>query len=74
MSMSALLCIAFVFKLLGVAMTVGRLEKPPYDEQVIQMLFDVTKWTEEQAYKWSGAISHVQQPFTAPFVAFYSLP
>ena len=33
-------------------MTVGRLEKPPYDEQVIQMLFDVTKWTEEQAYKW----------------------
>jgi len=52
MSMSALLCIAFVFKLLGVAMTVGRLEKPPYDEQVIQMLFDVTKWTEEQAYKW----------------------
>jgi len=39
-------------RLLGVAMTVGRLEKPPYDERVLQMLFDVTKWEEEQAYKW----------------------
>ena len=36
----------------GVSLLVGRLEKPPYDERVIQMLFSVEHWTEEQAAKW----------------------
>lgn len=38
----------------GVSLLVGRLEKPPYDEQVIQMIFDTDHWTEEQAFGWWG--------------------
>lgn len=36
----------------GVSILVGRLEVPPYEEKVIQMMFDVDVWSEESAYKW----------------------
>lgn len=38
----------------GVSLLVGRLENPPYDEQVIQMIFDTDHWTEEEAFAWWG--------------------
>ena len=33
-------------------MLVGRVEAPPFDEKIIQMLFDVNHWTEEAAFNW----------------------
>jgi hypothetical protein len=36
----------------GVSMLVGRMEAPPYQEKVIQMMFDVDIWTEENSKKW----------------------
>lgn len=33
-------------------MLVGRLESPPYDEQVIQMMWDTSVWTEKSAFDW----------------------
>jgi len=36
----------------GVSMLVGRTEQPPYEEKVIQMMWDVEVWTEEAAFKW----------------------
>jgi hypothetical protein len=36
----------------GVSMLVGRMEAPPYDEKVIQIMFDVDVWTEEESFRW----------------------
>mmetsp|Transcript_38024 Transcript_38024/g.49230 ORF Transcript_38024/g.49230 Transcript_38024/m.49230 type:complete len:705 (+) Transcript_38024:412-2526(+) len=36
----------------GVSMLVGRTEAPPYEEKVIQIMFDVDVWTEEEAFRW----------------------
>jgi hypothetical protein len=36
----------------GVSMLVGRMEKPPYDEKVIQIMFDTEHWTEESSFRW----------------------
>jgi len=36
----------------GVSILVGRLEQPPYEEQVIQIMWDVEEWTEEVASNW----------------------
>ena len=41
-----------LFALSGVSILVGRLEQPPYEEQVIQMMWDVEEWTEEVASNW----------------------
>mmetsp|Transcript_65477 Transcript_65477/g.122538 ORF Transcript_65477/g.122538 Transcript_65477/m.122538 type:complete len:420 (+) Transcript_65477:1501-2760(+) len=41
----------------GVSMLVGRLERPPYEEKVIQMFFDVEEWTEETSFHWWHANS-----------------
>jgi len=36
----------------GVSMLVGRTEQPPYEEKVIQMMWDTEAWSEEAAFKW----------------------
>ena len=36
----------------GVSMLVGRQEEAPYNEKVLQMMFDENEWTEERAFGW----------------------
>jgi hypothetical protein len=42
----------------GVSILVGRMEEPPYEEHVIQMMWDIEEWTEEASFHWWNENGH----------------
>ena len=46
----------------GVSILVGRMEEPPFEEKVIQMIWDIEEWTESNACCWWNENKHKYQP------------
>ena len=46
----------------GVSILVGRMEEPPFEEKVIQMIWDIEEWTERNACCWWNENKHKYQP------------